>query len=195
MNIFEDFLVDLGLSFTFSKMLPYLFAVGVGGIFGAWVLSKSALKGWKLWTVFTFILIFPFSLYFAFSPIYQGDFSDNGYYESTKLVFPKKKTLIVVVLPGCQYCVESTKMMKSLRQTMDIQMSYWVVSNEPSDLKIFSDKVGRGVLCQFASDLPNLLPLTKGSFPTYLLVENGKLIKAWHNDTFGVVALDKIQDY
>jgi hypothetical protein len=189
MNTLEIFLSDLGFSFTLARMLPYLAMVGIGGVLAGLILKYSKMNGWKLWTVVLLVLVHPFTIYFALFPIYQGDLMDLSYTQSSKVIFPESKTLIVVALPGCQYCVESTQQMKYIRKHTDIQMAYWVISNDQSDLKFFSNRVGRGVLCQFATDIPGVMRLTQGSFPTYLLVENGKLIKAWHNDTFGVRAI------
>jgi hypothetical protein len=34
-----------------------------------------------------------------------------------------------------------------------------------------------------------------GEFPSYLLVKDRKVVKAWHNNEFGVRALDQINVY
>jgi len=40
-----------------------------------------------------------------------------------------------------------------------------------------------------------MLKLTKGEFPTYVISENGQAVKAWHNDRFGVRAMDEIDEF
>ena len=39
---------------------------------------------------------------------------------------------------------------------------------------------------------PEVIPITEGSFPTYVLIEHGNITKAWHNDAFGVRALNEL---
>ncbi len=40
-----------------------------------------------------------------------------------------------------------------------------------------------------------VISITQGEFPTFVLSKNGKAIKAWHNDRFGVEAMDEVDHY
>lgn len=41
----------------------------------------------------------------------------------------------------------------------------------------------------------NLLKLTQGEFPTFVISEKGNLVSAWHNDSFGVQAMDEVIEF
>ena len=43
--------------------------------------------------------------------------------------------------------------------------------------------------------IKEVISITKGEFPTFVLSKNGKAIKAWHNDRFGVRAMDEVDHY
>ena len=43
--------------------------------------------------------------------------------------------------------------------------------------------------------IKEIISITQGEFPTFVLSKNGKAIKAWHNDRFGVSAMDEVDHY
>ena len=43
--------------------------------------------------------------------------------------------------------------------------------------------------------IKELITITQGEFPTFVLSKNGSAIKAWHNDSFGVGAMDEVDHY
>jgi hypothetical protein len=40
-----------------------------------------------------------------------------------------------------------------------------------------------------------LLELSQGVFPTFILIDNGKIVHRWKNSQLGFPALDKIESY
>ena len=107
MNKIETFFLDFGLSWSMSKMLPYVICVLLG-LCLVLLFRRIAFRNRWLNRISSFILVvLPFSIYFALYPIYQGDFTNQGFKPKSKIQFPSSKTLTVVVLPDCPYCYQS----------------------------------------------------------------------------------------
>jgi len=118
-----------------------------------------------------------------------------SYHPKTKLKLPQQKNLIVVALPGCKFCSETTQVTKSIQLHVKTPIQYWVLvsdSTDLTDLTTYQSLVGKDISCTLQTNLTEVLQIAEGSFPTYLLIEKGKIIKAWHNDTFGVRALEAL---
>lgn len=194
MNSIETLFLQFGLSFTMSKLLPYVLTLFLGVLVSIFLGKRLSIRAWKKWCILIVISVLPFALYFAYSPIYQGDFSNNSYTKKSNIAWPQARTLVVVVLPGCPYCKQSIETMRFLRKHADIQISYRVVNPSDSDLKYYRQKLGSGILCSAITEneLKAHMNLSEGSFPTFVLAEKDRFIKAWHNDSFGVAAMDEI---
>jgi len=204
MNTLEIFLSTLGFSWTISKLLPYILFLIIGFSFS--VIFYKKLKLLKLLKIIISLAIFvlPFLLYFVYSPIYQGDFSNSGYTVSSENRFPDKKQLTVYVLSNCPYCIQATTMLKNMvfhnkRIHLEIKVignhindkiKYQRLINQMGDVSLY--KKGDSLVRE---PIKALLKLTKGEFPTYVLSENGQAVKAWHNDRFGVRAMDEIDEF
>jgi glutaredoxin len=204
MNTLEIFFSSLGLSWTLSKLLPYVIFIGLGLIAAFIFLKKSKVKKKLRWFISLIILVLPFAFYFIFSPIYQGDFSNKSFRISTPGSFPKAKQLTVYVLSNCPYCIQATTMLKNMvfhnkRIHLEIKVignhindkiKYQRLINQMGDVSLY--KKGDSLVRE---PIKAMLKLTKGEFPTYVLSENGQAVKAWHNDRFGVRAMDEIDEF
>lgn len=204
MNLFEISLSSLGLTWTLSKLLPYILFLIIGISFSVIFYKKfKLLKPLKI-IVSLAILVLPFLLYFVFSPIYQGDFSNVGYTVSSENRFPEKKQFTVYVLPNCKYCVSSTAVLTSMvRKNKRINLVIRVMGHTVKDslkyVKLMDNLVPVTMNSSHNSlervQLKEVISITKGEFPTFVLSKNGKAIKAWHNDRFGVRAMDEVDHY
>jgi glutaredoxin len=204
MNTLEIFFSSLGLSWTLSKLLPYVIFIGLGLIAAFIFLKKSKVKKKLRWFISLIILVLPFAFYFIFSPIYQGDFSNKSFRISTPGSFPKAKQLTVYVLSNCPYCIQATTMLKNMvfhnkRIHLEIKVignhindkiKYQRLINQMGDVSLY--KKGDSLVRE---PIKAMLKLTKGEFPTYVISENGQAVKAWHNDRFGVRAMDEIDEF
>ena len=204
MNTLEIFLSTLGFSWTIAKLLPYVIFIGLGSISAFIFLKKSNIKKKLRWFISLVILVLPFAFYFLFSPIYQGDFSNSGYTVSSENRFPDKKQLTVYVLSNCPYCIQATTMLKNmLFHNKRIHLEIKVIGNHIGDKIKYQrliNQLGYVSLYKKGDSLVRepiqaMLKLTKGEFPTFVLSKNGKAIKAWHNDRFGVRAMDEIDQF
>jgi glutaredoxin len=204
MNLFEISLSSIGLSWTLSKLLPYILFLIIGIFFA--VIFYKKLKLLKLLKIIISMALFvlPFLLYFVYSPIYQGDFSNSGYTVSSENRFPEKKQFTVYVLPNCKYCVSSTATLKAMiRKNKEIKLVVRVLGHTVNDslkyVKLMDNLVPVTMNSSNNSiekvQIKELITITQGEFPTFVLSKNGKAIKAWHNDSFGVRAMDEVDHY
>ena len=75
----ETYFLDSGLSWTMSKVLPYLIMILVGIVL--WIIAKKILKSinkYLRWMLLLVIFVLPFLIYFMISPIYEGDFTNDS---------------------------------------------------------------------------------------------------------------------
>ena len=180
MNSVELLLLNLGFSFTMAKFIPYVLLLLLGWFLGRFVYRKIQQKTPKRWLqalVFIGFFIQPVLVYFVIFPIYQGDLVDLSYHPKTKLKLPQQKNLIVVALPGCKFCSESTQVMKSIQLHVKTPIQYWVLvsdSTDLTDLTTYQSLVGKDISCTLQTNLTEVLQIAEGSFPTYLLIEKEK---------------------
>lgn len=195
MNSFEFLLLKLTGSFLLAKFTPFVILFMIGILFGRIVflrLRNSSVHKALLMSVLGLMAMVPMSLYFWLFPVYQGDIYSLGYQPKTSLKFESSAELIVVALPGCKYCIESTQLMNKIHKNLPVKVSYWVLGTDVQDAQSFQKLLEKGIRSINAPNQKEILPITKGSFPTYLWVKDHHLKKAWHNDGFGVKALSDI---
>jgi glutaredoxin len=204
MNSIEIFFSSLGLTWTMSKLLPYILFLIIGISFSIIFYKKfKLLKPLKIFISLA-LFVLPFLLYFVYSPIYQGDFSNSGFTVSSENRFPEKKQLTVYVLPNCKYCVSSTATLKAMiRKNKEINLVVRVMGHTDNDSLKYVKLMDK--LCTISMNSSNnslervqikeIISITQGEFPTFILSKNGKAIKAWHNDRFGVSVMDEVDHY
>lgn len=203
MNNLEILLAHTGFSWTLSKVIPFVLSIMIGLFFSIIFFRRiELLKKFKF--IFSFLIfLFPVSLYFAFSPIYKGDFSNDFYSPQLKTEFPSSKKLSVYVLPSCPFCIQATSTLIALMQKNEhINLEIDVLCSNAKEAGKYLNLMKGNGLVKVRIDYPSnlvrhkdLLILTEGQFPTYILSENKKVVKAWHNDTFGVSAMDEIDQF
>ena len=218
MNSVELFFLDLGFSWTFSKLFPYLFSIVVGiilvlfyskffssrlkNISRTYFLYRKKTVTLSLNFFLQFILILiPFSIYFAYSPIYKGDFSNNSVEilkseDEKELVSGK---FFVLSIPGCPHCFNTIdKMIKIKKRIPNIEIEYVVCSNDPETLRPYQDQIpnikllGDYINVRLAENSEIISRLASGRFPSFALVQKNKIFK-WSNDNFGVCAVDYVE--
>ena len=203
MNNLEIFLSHLSFSWTEAKLIPFILAIIIGLFFSVIFFKRiKTLKSVKIFISFV-LFVFPFAIYFAYAPIYSGDFSNDFYRPQLKNEFPTAKKLSVYVLPTCPYCIQATSTLVAMMQkNKQINLEINVLCSNAKEADKYLNLMKGYGLVKVRSDNPEylirhkeLLKLTEGQFPTYILSENKMVLKAWHNDTFGVDAMDEIDQY
>jgi len=197
MNSIEIFLLDSGLSWTMSKLLPYLLMAVIGLMLV--ILSQRFLAKKKIFVrllIKLSVLIIPFVFYFAYFPIYKGDFSNNS------VVIEKGdaeqelqgRKLVVLSIPNCPYCFSAIgKMIKLKERVPSIEIEYVVCHADPKMMKWYQDKSGDALNVKMADSIKAMMNIASHSFPTFVLVENDKMLRIWSNDNFGVSAMDEVE--
>ncbi len=197
MNSIERLLLDSGFSWTLSKLLPYILAVLFGAIIIV-LLRKRLSRIKKLWSILikVVILVIPFVCYFAYAPIYEGDFSnDFQTIERTEANAELSgNRLYGLTIPGCPYCFDAIQRMKILKERQpDLQITYIVCTKEVANLDWYKEEAGDVIEVVLAKNSDEMIEIAEHSFPSFVLSKEGEPLKAWPNDSFGVMALDEIE--
>ena len=192
MNFFESIFLDLGFSWTASKLIPYIL-MSILGFVSVYTFHNRIQQKWKKWIVMTILAILPFGIYFAIYPIYSGDFVNNHYSPEKLSSFPKKTLLTVVVLPGCPYCHETIRFMNELLEREPrLNIRYMVVAETNAPLLPFRKNLSKRINVEKSPKPKDWSVMAKGGFPAMILSENHQIVHAWENDQFGVRAIDEI---
>jgi hypothetical protein len=197
MNKLEYFFLDFGLSWSFSKAIPYLLCIFLGVLLLYFFKKITFKKKWLKIGLLTLVFTGPFALYFSFFPIYEGDFVSKGTTPKSTIQFPIKRSLTVVVLPNCPFCYQSIVLMKKIKERNPrITINYWVSTQDTLPAKTAILKV---IPTEFKTiqrhDILEISDLVQGTYPCYILSEKGKVVKLWNNNQIGVSALDQIEDF
>lgn len=189
----ESFFLNLGLSYTWSKALPFIIFIILGIILGRFLFKRSKSTLMKIVSIIAIFI--PFGIYFAINPIYEGDFSNTSItvQRTAEMSELKGKKLVVISLPGCKYCKESIQVLKEIQDRhKNLEVEYVVTSSNSSDLDFYLEK-SKGIFpVRLAENVEAMAKLANGHFPTYVLVNNDKPFETWSNNTFGISALDKV---
>lgn len=197
MSSIEQFFLNSGFSWTISKALPYILSILLGLILLFLFrkrFKKNALLKWSLRLV---LLVLPFGAYFAYSPIYQGDFSNAGEEIPRDSTFAELTgdKLVVIAIPGCPFCMEAMDRMKLLHERMpDAVIEYRLCTGDSLAIDWYSEKAGDDIQLSLANNVLAMSELAQHKFPTFILVHgDNRPIKRWSNDSFGVAAMDEVE--
>lgn len=190
----EAILNNFGFSFTLSKFVPYILMILLGLLLAKLFLKKTiSLKLLFRFPILFVVLLVPFSVYFAFVPIYEGDFSNEGREIKQKLNLSEDKNLLIIILADCPYCIESIKTSKTLfKKEKKLKIEYVIVNGEKQDSIKFSRMLKGVAACSLIKNSIPLQEVTQGSFPSFIMTKNKKPKKVWNNNTFSVRAWDEI---
>ena len=189
----ETLLNNLGLSFTLSKFIPYLLTILIG-IVCAKLLSKHISASKIIRNIFiTLITILPFGIYFSIYPIFEGDINSEGVIIRKNLDLPKNKDLLIIALADCPYCIQSQETVKLIHQkNTKIKAEYLIVNGTKQDSIRYARMLLGFASCRTVKNSVPLIQTIQGSFPSFILVQNGTFNKVWNNNTFGVRAWDEV---
>jgi hypothetical protein len=73
-----------------------------------------------------------------------------------------------------------------------MRIEYWVLSSNPAHYMKYKKLLGNAAQVKLKARISDeLAVIAKGSYPTFVISDNKKAIKAWNNDSFGVMAMDE----
>jgi hypothetical protein len=195
-NSLESFLLQVGFSWTAAKFTPYVLTLVLGYLF-FWLISKLRIKTWLKLSLMALGFCLPFMTYFAFYPIYEADLQTKTFKPlQTGIDLPKAKTLVLVILPGCPYCMETIELSKKMVElNPKINIQYLLASEDQEGFQYFRKRLPSNIGVKRAQNSMLCMLMAQGEFPSYFLVADGKVKTAWHNTQFGVRALDQINSF
>ena len=184
----EHFFLNMGFSWTMAKVSPYVLMVVIGIILMAIFKKRSIILRLLL-------LPIPFGVYFYFSPIYQGDFSNS--FEEIKLAESDPfvdQELSLVAIAGCPYCYEAIDQLSILKErNSNLGITFYVYTNDSTNLDWYKEKGGDWLsVKQIPLSNSRISEITNGSYPTFIF-RTGSELKTWSNDSFGVRAKDYVE--
>ena len=197
MNQIDYFFLDLGLSWSSAKAIPYIISIVLGLLLFYFLKKVKLKKKWLKVTIRFTALLTPFVIYFSFFPIYEGDFTNQGTRPKSSILFPQSKSLTVVVLPNCPYCYQSIIWMKKIKErNPHIPINYWVstqdtLSSNTAILKVLPKEFK--AIQQHNTE--KISELVQGTYPCFVLSDKGCVKKLWNNNQIGVSSMDEIENF
>ena len=190
----------LGLSFTFSKMLPYLLQgivliVLLVEVYRTFLIQLPLVLRRLLGLI---VLIGGGGIAFAMHPIYEGDFK----HEYRPVFFSGTSSqqlhdgLTMIALAGCPYCYERVEDLNRFVELYPAEAVYIQVVNEDSlALKEYRERAEDQIVVSFAKNQETLTSITGKRYPSFIYIEpETKKGMLWNNNGFGVAAMDFVLD-
>ncbi len=197
-NGLENYLLNSAISWSFSKLAPYLTLV-LGGLLSAmWFRKNISLPKVLKRILFWLIVVSPFVIGFSFNRIYEGDFSKKGRVIKKEISYGDfvNADLVVITIPGCEYCHGSIPALKLLkRRNPNLRIRMIVCSSNSKELKPYKDQIDQSFDLQLASNSDSMAALANYSFPSFVMVKNNLPSEIWSNDQFGTGAKDVVEKY
>lgn len=191
MNTIEEGLLALGLSWQASKLLPYLLALLLG-LFG-WLLVRKKIPGHGMKALFLAVLMaIPFFGYFIYSPLYEGDFTNQPsvHVLTQELNGLKSNELIVLSIPDCPFCYQSIEYANRLvERNPRLKITYIVLSHQPNGAEAYRKRAHSSIRFKLGIHLSELTEVAQSKFPTFVIQRHGKL-ETWGFSDVGPAVLD-----
>lgn len=188
----EHFFLSIGISWTLSKVLPFVLFLVIGFLLFIYIKRRS----FKFAKFIAIILIpVPVLIYFVLNPIYEGDFSNNSTKVSNKEITELNEGLTVLAIPGCPFCYESIEVLseiKSRTETNDIR--FMVISSDSTSTDWYNEKSNGRIPVGLINIESDVKTLTNGHFPTYVYYDGEGKFTVWSNANFGVLAKDEVEE-
>ncbi|MFN5415514.1 MAG: hypothetical protein ACK5B9_00550 [Flavobacteriia bacterium] len=147
--------------------------------------------------ILSFILfVAPFSVCFAFYPIYEGDFSKEGKKAQSEIKMEEFNNIdfVVLTIPGCPFCHESISKVNLMQErTPKLKIKYIVCTSNLAAKAEYRKALNPKIKVELGRNLTQLLSLSEGKFPCFVKINHSKAIYKWHNNQFGTRAKDWIE--
>jgi hypothetical protein len=204
-HVIFDTLIGWGFGWTISAITPWLLIFALSFTIMYVLLRKLRLQKGKWVLVLIPVLFLGFN--FIINPIYEADYIKNGENLSIEnhilLDSLNKKNdsftgLVCIADIGCPFCKLATKKrLNVIKKRLPESQIYITLNSSNQDYidqyvkETKADNIGFLKI----DKSKEVLQLSKGVFPTFILISNGKIIYRWTNSELGYPALDKIESY
>ncbi len=198
MDKIEYFFLDFGLPWTVAKLLPYFLLLFLSSRIVIFFFRKWVMHPVLLWGLGISLSILPAGAYFYFYPVYEGDVFDTSIQMKSTLTFPKEKTFNILALPDCPYCKQTIPYAEKLvERNPNIRVRYMILAENKNQTEGLASllHVSKHLYFDIETDLMGMSNVTLGGYPSFVLSENGKIVKVWRSETFGTRAFDAIESF
>lgn len=198
MDKLEYFFLDFGLPWTVAKLVPYFLLLFISTRLVIFFFRKWVMHPILLWGLGISLSVLPAATYFFFYPIYEGDVFDTSIQVPSKLVYPKEKTFNILALPDCPYCKQTIPYAEKLvARNPNIRIRYMILAENKNQTEGIATllPVSKQLYYSIETDLLQMTNVTLGGYPSFVLSENGKMVKVWRSETFGTRAFDQIESF
>lgn len=198
-NSIIAFGLSIRLSFTFSKILPYMlefFALCliIYQVYSQYLMTTSL----TVRRLVSILILFGGSgIAFALNPIYEGDFSHE--YKEIRLAGENedafKHGLTMIALPGCKFCYDQLNEMKRVKGIYpSLPMYILVMNNDELALEEYTEQSEGLIQVDLFPESVLLKSIIKGGFPKLVYKSNSESLALilWENDGFGSASWDYI---
>lgn len=184
------------LSWTFSKLLPYILLFLCGICFVIDIARFNFKRKATKILVQLLLFITPFGIGFGLHPIYEGDFSKEGQetiVNSSPSDF-QHNGLTVVTIPDCPFCFEAIEKLKKIKKrNPSIIIDYVVCVKNKDYVKNYIQEIDGAFSVRTSAHPDSLAKVANFRFPAFIYVKNLKPTYLWSNDQFGVRAIDELE--
>lgn len=103
--------------------------------------------------------------------------------------------LACLALPDCPHCISSIPKLEKLQNRVsELNVCVLVFADDSTGTERFSDHVGPTQIPIFLAPNPKeSYALSRGRFPSFLYLKNGKVVHRWRNGQFGYPAMDWVE--
>ena len=175
-NDIELVAINSGISWTISKLLPYIFQ-GILGIAFFMLLNKLTYKPIIKQIIRSISLVLPFALGFLLHPIYDGDFSKIGstiHKNSSKNEFTQNG-LAVVTIPDCPYCFGAIQKLKLLKKrNPKLHIEFIVCTSKKEYIENYTKEINGLFQIRLAKNPQELAKTAGFRFPMFFKVEQNE---------------------
>src|SRR5690554_1819690 len=191
--------LTMRLSFTFSKILPYMFeffavCLIIYQVYSQFLMETS-LTMRRLVSIF--VLFGGCGIAFAVNPIYEGDFSHE--YREIRLAGENENTfkhgLTMIALPGCSHCYERLEEMKRVKDIYPaLPMSVLVINDDELAVEEYTERSEGLIEVGLFPKSTLLRSIITDGYPNLIYKDNSdspQLVN-WSNSGFGSASWDFI---
>ena len=198
-NSIISFGLNIRLSFTFSKILPYMLefftvCLIIFNVYRQYLMGTSL----TIRRMVSILILFGGSgIAFSVNPIYEGDFSHQ--YREISLAGENADTfqhgLTMIALPGCPFCFQKLEEMKRVKSIYPkLSMLVLVINNDEIALEKYREASEGMIDVNLFPKSALLASIIQGGYPNLMYKSAGassKLVN-WNNSGFGSASWDYI---
>lgn len=197
-----DWVVNLGMSWTFAFLLPWILVSLFAGLF-AWELRKRLKQHYKIWVPLLAFLLF-LGLHFSLNPIYEGDLNkfgkekkwqENQILEDVLAYDSNFEGLVCVASPNCPYCIEAVqKKINAIHKRGHVQIIVYLGNGGEQEILLFRDRAQAFEVPIILNSHPeDGIDIDENVIPVFVYIKNQTVTHLWRNDQLGYRALDWIE--